>query len=173
MGDIKFYDVTKEYISYLKNWDTKIPNINYNKHDKFICGVVLKINEFNYYAPISSFTKSQKSNFVINNETGVAISSIRFSFMFPAPQDVLSIKDFNKEESYYKYLLMQEYKYCNLNKNSIYEKAESVYKRSVSGYDKFMEKNCCDFRLLENKCSEYKIQVRRISSEEDVAVAKE
>lgn len=41
--NLKFYEVDGEYIKYLKeNGDEKIPNINYDKHKKFFCGIVLK-----------------------------------------------------------------------------------------------------------------------------------
>jgi len=94
MPNINFYDVNKEYIQYLKMFDSKIPNIDYSKHEKFVCGIVLQINGFNYFAPIPSFNKQQKTNILILNENGNPISSIRFSFMFPAPDEVLYRKDF-------------------------------------------------------------------------------
>ena len=156
MEDINFYDVSKEYIKYLKEHDIKIPNINYSKYDKFVCGVVLKINGLNYFAPISSFKTQQRTNILIKNEDGVPISSIRFSFMFPAPSEVLIIKDFNTEKEKYKYLLMAEHDFCNKNKKEIYKKAEYIYKRAIGGHDLVMKQNCCDFKLLEIKCREYK-----------------
>ena len=48
---LKFYEVDSEYIKYLKeNGDDKIPNVEYKKHKKFFCGIVLTINNFNYEA---------------------------------------------------------------------------------------------------------------------------
>lgn len=62
---LKFYEVDGEYIKYLKeNVDDKIPNVEYKKHKKFFWWIVLTINNFNYFAPVSS---------------------LRFSFMFPYP----------------------------------------------------------------------------------------
>jgi len=154
MPNINFYDVNKEYIQYLKMFDSKIPNIDYSKHEKFVCGIVLQINGFNYFAPIPSFNKQQKTNILILNENGNPISSIRFSFMFPAPDEVLYRKDF---------LLLQEYRFCNKNKDAIYKKARYVYKRVVSGHDEFMTNLCCNFKLLETKCAEYEMQKDMLS----------
>lgn len=57
--NLKFFDVTKEYTDFLRMYDEKIPYIQYNRKDKFICGIVLSINECNYYTPISSFNQKQ------------------------------------------------------------------------------------------------------------------
>ena len=90
---IKFYDVDKNYINFLRSIDDQIPDFDYLTHDKFVCGVVLEINGVNYFAPISHFNIQQKTNFIIR-DNGRAISSIRFCFMFPAPWDVLVEKNF-------------------------------------------------------------------------------
>ncbi len=89
--NLKFYEVDSEYIKYLRvNGDQKIPNIEYEKHKKFFCGIVLTINNFNYFAPVSSYNKKVHTSFLImdkDRETKKlkAISSLRFSFMFPCP----------------------------------------------------------------------------------------
>ena len=63
---LKFYEVDSEYIKYLKeNGDDKIPNIDYEKHKKFFCGIVLTINNFNYFAPVSSYNKKAHTVFLI------------------------------------------------------------------------------------------------------------
>ena len=152
---IFFYDVDKEYIGYLKQFEQKIPNISYDKHDKFVCGIVLTVNGFNYFAPVSSFNKSQKTNFLINDKIGNDVASIRFSFMFPVPNELLKIKEFHKEEEKYRNLLQYEYKYCNKHIDEIYKKAQYVYKR-VKIKDSFYSKICCNFELLEiNRMPEY------------------
>lgn len=81
--NLKFYEVDSEYIKYLKEkGDDKIPNIEYDKHKKFFCGIVLTINNFNYFAPVSSYTKKVRTAFLIkdkdkeNNQLKV-ISSFR------------------------------------------------------------------------------------------------
>ena len=63
---LKFYEVDSEYIRYLReNGDNKIPNVNYDRHKKFFCGIVLTINNFNYFAPVSSFNTKMHTVFLI------------------------------------------------------------------------------------------------------------
>lgn len=86
---LKFYEVDSEYIKFLKeNGDKRIPNIDYEKHKKFFSGVVLSINNFNYFAPVSSYNKKVHTAFLIKDKDLQTkelkpISSLRFSFMFP------------------------------------------------------------------------------------------
>ena len=51
---LKWYIADKDYISYLKQYDDKVENINYSAKLKPYIGIVVNINEFNYYVPISS-----------------------------------------------------------------------------------------------------------------------
>ncbi len=157
---LKFYEVDSEYIKYLKeNADDKIPDIDYEKHKKFFCGIVLTINNFNYFAPVSSYNKKAHTVFLIKEKDKKtnqikAISSLRFSFMFPCPIEYLSQKDFSKENEKYRNLLMKELKYCNLNVEKIKKLANMVYKLGLNKRtrEKF---NICNFEILEKKCLEY------------------
>ena len=116
MPTLKFYEVNKSYVDFLRQYDSKIPNIAYSgRNDKFICGTLFEINGRQYFAPISSFTKQQKTNILIKNNDGRTTSSIRMSFMFPAPMDQLQIKDFSKEDPSYRRLLEEEYRFCRRN----------------------------------------------------------
>lgn len=158
--NLKFYEVDMEYIKYLKeNGDDKIPNIEYSKHKKFFCGIVLTINNFNYFAPVSSYTRKVRTSFLIKdknkeNKQLMAISSLRFSFMFPCPIEYLNQKDFSKEDTKYQILLRKELHYCNINREKIKKLANEVYKLGLNEEtrNKF---NICDFKKLEEKCLEY------------------
>lgn len=157
---LKFYEVDGEYIKYLKeNGDEKIPNINYEKHKKFFCGIVLTINNFNYFAPVSSYHKKAHTVFLIMDKNRKSqelepISSLRFSFMFPCPIEYLNQKDFSKEDEKYQILLRKELHYCNVNREKIKKIAREVYKLGLreGSRSKF---NICDFKKLEEKCLEY------------------
>ena len=57
---MKLYAITDEYINYLRQFDSKVYD---NKEDKRTVmrkylGIVLKINDMNYYIPMSSPKKS-------------------------------------------------------------------------------------------------------------------
>lgn len=92
---------------------------------QFVCGVVLKINGVNYYAPISHTTKKYQTSLLIYNKT-VPISSIRFSFMIPAYDNVLNelkYSDISKRDENYANLIRVEYDYYVNNQDIIYDKA--------------------------------------------------
>lgn len=167
--ELKFYDVDKEYIKYLKETDSKIPDISYDNHDKFVCGIVFTIGDINYFAPISSFNIKQNTNMLIYNENGEAKSSIRFSFMFPADNSVLKAKDFSAYEYKYKRFLMMELKYCKDNFDRILKMAKKVYKIGTSKNHP-LKKNCCDFKLLEKRYLEYTIMNQQKEALKEVAV---
>ena len=157
---LKFYEVDSEYIKYLKeNADDKIPNLEYEKHKKFFCGIVLTINNFNYFAPVSSYNKKAHTVFLIMDKDRKTnelkpISSLRFSFMFPCPIEYLNQKDFSKEDGKYRNLLIKELNYCNENREKIKKLANMVYKLGLN--EKTRERfNICDFKKLEEKCLEY------------------
>ena len=86
---LKFYDINENYVRYLQTIDDQVPNIHYSTNNKFVCGVVLNINGVDYYAPISHTTKKYQTSLLIYNES-IPISSIRFSFMIPAYDEVLT-----------------------------------------------------------------------------------
>ena len=92
---LRFYDIDTDYIKFLKTIDHQVPNVKYNSNNKFVCGIVLEVNNIKYYAPISHKTEKQQTNIQIF-DNGKPISTIRFSFMLPAFDDVLFLKDFKE-----------------------------------------------------------------------------
>ena len=60
---MRFYPVDQEYITYLQQYEPKVPNIGYAVHTKFVCGIVLNIHDANYFASISSNTKKFRTSF--------------------------------------------------------------------------------------------------------------
>ena len=160
MSQFKFYEVDKEYVKFLQRHEGKIPNISYDTNDKFVCGVLFDINGMKYFAPISSFTKQQKTNVLIKSASGKIISSVRLSFMFPIPEQLVRVKDFSKEEYRYKRLLMEELDFCNKNSHKIVKKALYIYKTVKNGSDALLKKICCDFDRLESVFSQYLQQIR-------------
>ena len=164
---LKFYEVDNDYIQYLKKYDNQIPEMDYSANNKFVCGVVFIVDSYQYFAPISSFKIPQRTNLIIKDK-GTPVSSIRFSFMFPAPDEVLRMKDFSLETPSYRNLLRAELKFCNQNLPDINKKAIEVYKIG-SNRNHPLAHLCCDFKLLESKHDEY-IQIQ---IEKETAVAKE
>ena len=110
---LNFYDIDENYINFLKTIDIQVPNVKYDVNNKFVCGIVLKVNGVNYYAPVSHKTDKQQTNLQIF-DNGIPISTIRFSFMIPAFDEVLTRKNFKdiaKTNPSYAALLYAEYSY--------------------------------------------------------------
>lgn len=153
-----FYDIDTDYIKFLKTIDKQVPNIKYESNNKFLCGIVLSINNIDYYAPISHMTNKQQTNLQIFDKER-PISTIRFSFMIPAFDSVLIKKDFGdiaKLDKNYADLLATEFKYCKNNQKEITRKANAVYKIGCNKNHK-LNYTCCNFQELENHYMDYTI----------------
>ena len=104
--DLFFYDVDADYVKYLKEIETakrgftRVPNVQYQKERKMVCGVVLEINGYKYYVPVSSYKKKQPNNLLIRLEDdsfNQVKGSLRFNYMFPVADQYITKRDFNKE----------------------------------------------------------------------------
>lgn len=49
---LKWYIVDKEYVNYLKEFENKVEHIDYAKKLKPYIGILINIQNFNYYVPI-------------------------------------------------------------------------------------------------------------------------
>ena len=156
---LSFYYVDEAYADYLRQIDNHIPYFNYDTNKKFVCGIVLTVNDLAYYAPISHNTIKNQTSFVIYDGYR-AISSIRFSFMFPVLKpNLLNRLDFNeiaKEDPRYAALLRAEYRYCSAHKSQILKKATTVYRIGCNTNHR-MNHLCCNFKSLEDAARIYVI----------------
>lgn len=154
---LRFYDVDATYANYLRQFDRRIPNITYGVNNKFVCGIVLLIDRYNFFAPISSHKTKQQTNTLIKDSNGQVLSSIKFSFMFPAPATVIHPKDFKAVrmvDASYADLLMKEYDFCRRNEQAIRTKAMKVYNIG-NNPQHVLNSHCCDFQLLQQKHDEW------------------
>lgn len=167
---MKFYLVNEEYLDFLRKSEKKIMNGSSKyEGDKFVLGVVLKINSINYYAPISSIKTYQlkdditltkecrKTCFPIiadDHKTDKILSTIRLDFMFPVPVAELKELNINNLENKIKSLVQKEYQYVTSYEDEIYQKAEDVYSKAIVPTH-FLHNKCCNFKLLETKYQEW------------------
>lgn len=154
---LKFYDIDPLYTNYLRQFDNRIPHIVYGSNNKFVCGIVIAINNHNFFAPISSNKTKQQTNLLIKDDKGTVLSSIKFSFMFPAPSTTVHYKNFKsirKNDPDYADLLEKEYEFVLKHESLIRKKAAKVYQIGKDT-NHTLHKYCCDFPLLESKCDEW------------------
>ena len=164
MDNLNFYIVPDTYVTYLQNAEiskrgfTRVPNMNYgnNRKQKFVCGIILKIKDVNYFVSVSSYKHQKPDNFLICDKNGNVVSSLRFNYMFPVPLNIISERRIDTETDLkYKSLLSQELRYCIDNQNTIRNLASRTHKRVLLGKNPGLVNNSCDFELLEEKCQEY------------------
>ena len=169
---LKWYVVDKEYVSYLKEFDNKVENIDYSNRFKPYLGIIITINEINYYVPISSVKeKHYKMNddidFIKISENDRILGVLNLNNMIPIDND--SVKNLkyseieryrnfktNKEKSLYISLLNMELELINNKIEKIKANAFKLYNEKTNRPNSKISKRCCDFKVLEEKCRKYK-----------------
>ena len=164
MRKLDFYTIDLAYVSYLKQAElakrgfSRVPNMEYGKErkQKFLCGVVLSVNDVEYYVPVSSFKEQKPDNFLIRADNGKVVSSLRFNYMFPIPIGLASVRRIADEPDLaYRRLLAQELRYCIRHQEQIQKLAERTHRRVLLGKNPGLVLNSCDFGLLEESCKSW------------------
>ena len=157
--------IDTEYCNYLRKYDEKVP-YNYNeKQLRPFVGVLFEVNDCMYFAPLSSpkpkHLKLKNKLDFLKIDSG-KLGAINFNNMLPVSAANVVMLDLNKEcltetEEKYTKLLQEQIYWLNRNSKKILGRAKKLYDRYLSGkLDEKIAKRCCDFKLLEEKCQEYK-----------------
>ncbi len=91
-------------------------------------------------------------------EKNKPLAIIKFSAMIPVPDNinVTSILEYDKQDKKYRDLISAEYRYINSNKREIYIRANKMYIAVTKHKNNFLKTIACNFKLLEEKSTEYK-----------------
>ena len=150
MGDtIKIYEIDTAYINYLVPY---APHLFHNSqkgqaNERKYIGVVLQINGFDYFAPLSSFkpkhTKMTESLDFLKIKNYAVIN---LNNMFPVPMSECQYVDFrNVKDLSYKSLLMSEYRFIKSIQGKIKKNAAALYRhKQVNGNNTPLAKRCND-----------------------------
>ncbi|MBO5177049.1 MAG: type III toxin-antitoxin system ToxN/AbiQ family toxin [Lachnospiraceae bacterium] len=177
METLKIYSVTDEYINYLR---TSYPNVYSNKQDTRVhtrnyVGVVIKVENYNYYLPLSSPKETdyqvagdgkviKKSivpivRIVVKNSKGEKElkGTLRISHMIPVPESELQLYDLENEPGdAYKDLVSNEILFIRKNKERILNNAKLLYKQKTEGdRSAGYVKMALDYKALEKMCDDY------------------
>ena len=165
MEELLFYIVDKDYIKYLSKIEK---HVSYNKdeigHSRPYLGIILKIKNYDYFAPLYSYKehyskyKNNPSFFFVYDRKKKPLAIIKFSAMIPIPKNLSVVKllEYEEQDKKYKDLISAEYRYINSNKDEIYNRANKVYIAITKHKNDFLKTISCNFKLLEEKCLEYK-----------------
>ena len=137
-----WYVVDKNYINYLTQFDSRVGYVEYGERLKLHVGILLTIGDFHYYAVLN-----------INN-------------MIPVPDNCLTQLKYNQVESFrsfsnekeridYIYLLQKEKALIDNVQDSLQNKAMKLYQKCIAKPDSSLAARCCNFKMLEEKCSSY------------------
>ncbi len=167
---LNLYSISDKYINYLRQFDDKIYD---NKeetrtYERKYLGVVLTVNEFNYYIPMSSPKKSDYLDYdkkiirkdaktiIRIHDSGRLYGTLRISNMIPVP--ITELEPYilsNEKDIKYRELVVGELRYINNNSDKIVKYAKTVYNQKVKNIDIGYIKNTVNFKLLEEKLKEW------------------
>ena len=167
---MKIYSLDECYVNYLQKFDSRvcISKLDQAFGRKYV-GAVFKVNELEYFAPLSSKIKKQHFTDVClyDEKTKTYIGSVKLNNMIPLPtkyKQLLKTIDFNvlkssKELADRQYGTLLEKQHIKLNdvsiKYQILSKAQKFY-RSYN-FNPKLKLLCCDFKLLEQKALEFSL----------------
>ena len=161
MESIKIYEIDAAYIDYLVPY---APHLFHNRqkgqaNERKYIGVVLQINGFDYFAPLSSFKpKHRKMKEGLDFLKVEDYAVINLNNMFPVPISECRYVNFNQvRDPSYRSLLLAEYRFIKSIQEKSRKNAAALYKhKQINGDKTPLAKRCNDFVLLETKCKEYR-----------------
>lgn len=169
---LKWYIVNKEYVSYLQKFDAKVENADYEAKLKPYIGVLIEINEMNYYVPVSSvkqkhYKMKEDIDFIKIVRNGEIMGVLNINNMIPIINQSVKVLQYKKIEKYRQFANNREKKayiaLLDIELNLINEKADKIRKNAVKLYkekinhpNSRVSKRCCDFKYLEEKSKIFK-----------------
>ena len=163
MEKLLFYEIDENYINFLSQFSEHLfKNAKITqKHSRKYIGILFEINEMKYFAPLSSFKPKHKRlsetiDFIKIGDMAV----INLNNMIPVPEGIYVPKNPNLEtDQQYRNLLNNERRIIKQRTEQIINNAHSVYNHKLTNDEKSkLSQRCNDFRLLEEKCREFKIK---------------
>lgn len=173
MEKLKLYIIDSDYVKYLYGFDNKVMfwESETYKSDRKYLGVVLTINDFDYFAPLSSpkdndffFSKGQKK--VKKNTIPIVrlvtddyemLGKVKLSNMIPVKKEYITLYDIEGEpDRKYKSLIKKEMRCIRKCKKEILKNARVLYNQKVNNYESIAYlKYTIDFKKLETACQNY------------------
>ena len=184
---LKFINISQDYLKYLHDQGSEVYYKQFNYDNKPYLGILINNENNQYVIPLSSAKEKHKlwkntdtNRFLVyencdksslsknaiykENPDGSIkhiLSAIDLKKMIPVKEGIYSIVDLvakqndTTEERNYKNLLNKEFSFCLKILPSIIQKANKLYNKQIETGK--IIKFCCDFKLIEEKCDQYKV----------------
>lgn len=163
---LRFYTIDDNYVDYLLQVESKVM---FNKSTRPYAGIVYVTSNYKYFIPMTSLLNKKNAGKHIPEDSlyfrrikngehgGMSIRN-----MIPVPDACLHYLDFAEihDENYRKGMYAQ-YRAAKTIWPDVLKAAEKVYHicmktgKQLSKDERKIKKDCCNFKLLEQKCKEY------------------
>ena len=126
-------------------------------------GILFKIENCEYFAPLSSPKPKQKTMKATIDFLKIKdgeLGAVNFNNMLPVTTKNITKINFERilnssDRAYYK-LLQEQIYWLNRNRNQLYKKSFQLYQKQIANrLPNSIMQRCCNFKLLEEKCTEY------------------
>ena len=162
--NFKIVTVDSKYCDYLRTFDGRVTYNNNNKEFRPFIGILFTVNNYEYFAPLSSPKlkhKSMKNTIDFTKIENGKYGAINFNNMIPVNKENYKLIDLSKnyisgEEQKYNELLRHQLDWLNENKNQILNKSLNLYNLYIKNkLPKNIFDRCCNFLLLQEKSKKY------------------
>lgn len=167
--EFKLYRIKPEYLKYIQQFDEHV----LRKDMRPYIAVCINISGHLYALPITSKrlrNNGRKRNSLTTTELITKnekdSGAILYNNMIPVTYDVIQRIDLNNESAVNRESLSKKINIIRKTSARIKEKAENLYRLRSSEQNDFINGFCCDFKLLEQKLSEYVVQQEKINTVE-------
>ena len=165
--NFKLVKVDVNYCDYLRKFDNKVAYNKFEKELRPFVGVLFTIGDYEYFAPLTSpkpkHLKMKNTIDFLKLQNG-KLGAINFNNMIPVKSKNYRVIYLNNEssleiESRYKELLKDQLTWLNKNYEQVINKSSKLYDLYTNNkLNEQIKNRCCNFKLLEEKCSEYNMK---------------
>mgnify|MGYP000479454976 CR=1 FL=1 len=157
---LDLYHMNIEYNTYLQHYDTRVAMLKRHKEDRPFIGTVFYANDKKFFAPLTSpkekhlYMKDTKD--FVKIEEG-KLGGINLNNMIPVPEENIEriVIENIKDEKYANMLQKQIY-WIKANQEMIMEKAHDLYYLIIDKQaNERLQQRCCNFKILEEKYTDY------------------
>ncbi len=160
--NFKLVKIDYKYCDFLRNYDSRVMYNNGKKELRPFVGVLFKINDCEYFAPLTSpKVKHLKMKNTIDfmKICNGTLGAINFNNMIPVWKNDYKIIDINKDlsnDKKYQKLLCEQLSWLNSNNIQVRNKSYKLYNAYKNNkLSNNIKSRCCNYLILEAKGKAY------------------